>query len=231
MGFGGLGGLVSGAIGAANQFADIPGLSEAAGIAGDTFAAQANLEEAQASRDFSENSFRNRYQWTMQDMRKAGLNPILAYQQGGGMAPQGQMGKVTSSTAGALPAVNTAIQAEAVENTIRKQQEEIKNLAAQRKNTVQDTKLKTAQETNVFSDSVLKHAQQLETTSRMGVNSAQAMNIQQNTINAKLDEFRRSAVAEGAKSEEEILKSTLGKYLRWIDVIGRSVNPFSKVVR
>lgn len=29
-------------------------------------------------------AMQSRYQWTMEDMRKAGLNPILAYQQGGG---------------------------------------------------------------------------------------------------------------------------------------------------
>lgn len=38
---------------------------------------------------FQERSQRRRYQWTMEDMRKAGLNPILAYQQGGGSALSG----------------------------------------------------------------------------------------------------------------------------------------------
>ncbi len=226
-GLGSIGGFVSGAIGAGATLGGFDKVASAAGIAGDAFAAQSNLDEAQAARDFSADTMQRRYQWTMADMKKAGLNPILAYQQGAGSGMPGAMGKVISSAAGALPAVNTAIQAEAVENTIRKQQEEIKNLEETRKNTKQDTKLKTAQETNVFSDSVLKHAQQLNVTSQTGVNSAQAANIQQQTINSKLEQFRREAVAEGAKSEKEIMETTLGKYLRWVDIVGRSVNPFS----
>lgn len=35
---------------------------------------------------FQERSARHRYQWAMQDMKKAGLNPMLAYQQGGSPA-------------------------------------------------------------------------------------------------------------------------------------------------
>ena len=34
------------------------------------------------------------YQRTMQDMKQAGLNPILAYQQGGASTPQGVMAPV-----------------------------------------------------------------------------------------------------------------------------------------
>ena len=59
---------------------------------------RANREMRDAARDarqFSERMFRNRYRYTMADMKAAGLNPILAYQQGGGAAPAG-----VSATAG-----------------------------------------------------------------------------------------------------------------------------------
>ncbi len=228
MGWGGFGGIVSGAIGAGAALGGLDKLGAAAGIAGDAFAAQSNIDEAQKSRDFTADIYQRRYQWTMADMKKAGLNPILAYKQGAGGPGGSAMAHVGSSAAGALPAVNTAIQAEAVENTIKKQEEEIKNLAEQRKNTKADTQLKGVQQGNIWMDSILKRAQELNVHSSTGVNSAQAANIQQNTINAKLEEFRRQAVAEGAKSEKEIMETTLGKYLRWIDVVGRSVNPFSR---
>lgn len=42
---------------------------------------------------FQREAFQNRYQWQMQDMRKAGLNPTLAFQQGPGAAPTGAMAK------------------------------------------------------------------------------------------------------------------------------------------
>lgn len=44
---------------------------------------------SQQQMDFQREGFRNRYKWTMEDMREAGLNPILAYKQGGGSAPGG----------------------------------------------------------------------------------------------------------------------------------------------
>ena len=44
---------------------------------------------AQRQMDFQERMFKNRYRYTMADMRAAGLNPILAYQQGGGSPPSG----------------------------------------------------------------------------------------------------------------------------------------------
>lgn len=42
-----------------------------------------NSAEAQRDRDFQEYQRSTQYQVAMEDMKKAGLNPILAYQQGG----------------------------------------------------------------------------------------------------------------------------------------------------
>ena len=53
--------------------------------------AKSRQEDAQA---FSAEQFASRYQTTVKDMQAAGLNPMLAYSQGGGNAP-------TSSAAGA----------------------------------------------------------------------------------------------------------------------------------
>lgn len=53
-----------------------------------------NIALAREQMAFQEYSAKHRYQWTMEDMRKAGLNPILAYQQGGGAALGGAMGRV-----------------------------------------------------------------------------------------------------------------------------------------
>jgi len=57
------------------DFIPVVGPALAAGV--DAIAGNAN---AQAARD----AFKNRYQDTVRDMRKAGLNPALAYGQGGG---------------------------------------------------------------------------------------------------------------------------------------------------
>lgn len=44
---------------------------------------------ARAQMAFQERMYRHRYRYTMQDLRKAGLNPILAGEVGGGSAPSG----------------------------------------------------------------------------------------------------------------------------------------------
>lgn len=56
-----------------------------------------NAEQAQIQRDWQERMSNTQYQRAMADMQKAGLNPILAYSQGGAGVPNG----ATASVGGA----------------------------------------------------------------------------------------------------------------------------------
>lgn len=62
-----------------------------------------NATEAQKQRDFEKMMSDTAYQRAMQDMQKAGINPILAYSQGGASTPQGAS---ASSGAGASSGSN-----------------------------------------------------------------------------------------------------------------------------
>lgn len=59
-----------------------------------------NASEAQKQRDFTERMSRNAYQYAVEDMKKAGINPIYAYYQGGSQMPTAS-GATSTVTEGA----------------------------------------------------------------------------------------------------------------------------------
>lgn len=63
-------------------------------------AMQYNSAEALADRNFQERMSNTAYQRAVEDMRKAGLNPILAYAQGGASTPGGSGATITGASMG-----------------------------------------------------------------------------------------------------------------------------------
>lgn len=92
-------------------------------------------EENQKNRDFQERMSSSAYQRAMKDMSAAGLNPMLAFSQGGASTPGGSAG--SGQTAGQLdPASQASLKALA----IKKQKQEIENISATAKNIKANTK-------------------------------------------------------------------------------------------
>ncbi len=85
---------------------------------------------AERSMQFSRESMQNAYQWAVADMRAAGLNPMLAYQQGGAHALGGTSYQPENvGAAGAIGGASAASSAIAARRT----HAELKNVAADTK--------------------------------------------------------------------------------------------------
>jgi hypothetical protein len=77
-------------------------ISGGATYAGTSAQNEANKEMAQAQMNFQERMSSTAYQRSVADMKKAGINPMLAYQQGGASSPGGataQMQNVAGNSA------------------------------------------------------------------------------------------------------------------------------------
>lgn len=118
-------GLFSGAKKLVNKASIVvPGV---ASYKGQKLANKTNIAEAQKNRAFQERLSSTAYKRSMADMRNAGLNPILAYSQGGASTPSGATAKVENANkdiqSDVLGAASTAL-------ALKRTQAEIDNIKA-----------------------------------------------------------------------------------------------------
>lgn len=134
----------------------------AGGVLNNYFAGQRQED----SQDFSAQQFATRYQTTVKDMQQAGLNPMLAYSQGGGNAP-------TSSAASASGVENLG----SVITQSKMTDAQVANVEAQ-------TRLANAQAAAAEATAVEQARANLEKTlGEIGLNAAQSAKVQSETQN------------------------------------------------
>ncbi len=88
----------------------VAGISGAMSMASQLWGNRARGKEAQKNRDFQERMRNTEWQAAVADMEKAGINPALAYSQGGASSPTGavaQMTDVGGEAVGTAMAVKT----------------------------------------------------------------------------------------------------------------------------
>lgn len=131
---GDLGGFLGGLVGFGSTAASA-GLSYQ-GVRESNKANQAMAREMMA---FQERMSSTAYQRAIQDMKSAGINPMMAYQQGGASSPAGAMGQAQNAMgAGVVSAIET-----------RRMFAELKNLQAQNEVLKKDAYLKEQQAEDV----------------------------------------------------------------------------------
>lgn len=123
-----------------------PLLSAVSGAYGQYSANEANSAQAARQMQFQEYMSNTAYQRSMADMRKAGLNPILAYRMGGASTPTGASAQMQNVATPAMQGMSTAMQ--------------IKQSAAQTKNIKAQTAVNYETAQKVAQDAFVREKQQ-----------------------------------------------------------------------
>lgn len=130
--------------------------------------------------DENEKMFARRYQTTVQDMMSAGLNPMLAYSQGGGSPPGAPVTSSGESSMGSRAVVSY---------------NQSKVATAQEANINMDTQKKEAEKTNIDQDTLVK-------TGMIPLLAAQV--VQASNSAAQSDALRKKIEAEIPNVQQEL---------------------------
>lgn len=106
-------------------------ISAAASMANQNSANKNAQKNAQAANDFTKEQWLNKHQWEVEDLKKAGLNPILSAQNGGGPAGSAmastQMADVGSSINSGASAAKIAAMLKAEKEKVTQETETMKS--------------------------------------------------------------------------------------------------------
>lgn len=120
------GGETLGAVGGLLD-SSLPILGAAGSILGQSSANSANRDIAQQQMAFQQYNSNTAYQRAVEDMRLAGLNPMLAYSQGGASTPSGSSATMMDSVTPGINSANNARQVTAAVNNMEAQVDQTKS--------------------------------------------------------------------------------------------------------
>lgn len=180
----------------------------------------ANAQQAQKQMDFQERMANTSYQRGMEDMRQAGLNPLLAFQNGGASVPTGAAATMQSPQSGSIGAgiANTAKSVFGLSLDKQKTQAEVGNLN-------QSTNLDTQR---VFTESSL--ASKYDAEAERARLEAQNKAMEQPVVAAQAALDLKNIKTDAKYQGEDQLIKRVGSAAGAIGSAFKAVNPVGSII-
>lgn len=185
----------------------------------------ANAKQAQNQMDFQREMSGTSYQRGVQDMKDAGLNPMLAYSQGGASSPGGASASVGDSIS---PALNSGRAAQMLTAQVDNMKAQNANINANTQNTNADTLAKILQPAaiNAGIDATRQNTSNAKTH---GHQAEQNLSFSRDTYDADVAAAKAASMSAnyrlaGEKNMADFQKTAVGAVLPYISGILGAVN-------